>query len=56
MRVENEEVRIIAGRLEEPGKHSPLVVIPSTEFGARWFEAARLVLTGVGAEYGEAFS
>lgn len=39
--VEDEEVRIIAGRLEEPGRRSPLVIIPSTEFGARWLEAVR---------------
>jgi len=32
---------VIVGRLREPGRRSPLVVIPSTEFGARWFEAAR---------------
>jgi hypothetical protein len=37
----DEEVRVIVGRLREPGRRSPLVVIPSTEFGARWFEAAR---------------
>lgn len=34
------DVRIIAGRVEEGDRHSPLVVIPTTEFGARWFEAA----------------
>ena len=39
--VEDDEVRIIAGRVEEEGRRSPLVIIPSTEFGARWFEAAR---------------
>ena len=39
--VEGEEVRVIAGHLEEPGRRSPLVLIPSTEFGARWFETAR---------------
>lgn len=39
--VGDEEVRVIVGRLREPGRRSPLVVIPSTEFGARWFEAAR---------------
>lgn len=39
--VEGEELRIIAGRIEEPGRQSPLVVIPSTEFGARWFDAVR---------------
>lgn len=37
-----DELRIIAGRVEEPGHRSPLVIIPSTEFGARWFEAARM--------------
>lgn len=36
-----DEVRIIAGRVEETGRLSPLVIIPTTEFGARWFEAAR---------------
>jgi hypothetical protein len=41
LRLEGMEVRIIAGRIEEPGRRSPLVIIPSTEFGARWFEAAR---------------
>jgi hypothetical protein len=41
VRVEDEEVRVIVGRLEEPGRHSPLVIIPSTEFGARWFDTAR---------------
>jgi hypothetical protein len=41
MRVENEEVRVIIGRLEEADRRSPLVIIPSTEFGARWFESAR---------------
>jgi hypothetical protein len=35
------ELRMIAGRVEEPGRRSPLVIIPSTEFGARWFEAVR---------------
>jgi len=35
-----DEVRVIIGRVEEPGRRSPLVVIPSTEFGARWFESA----------------
>jgi hypothetical protein len=38
----DDEVRIIAGRVEEPGRRSPLVIIPTTEFGARWFEAARV--------------
>lgn len=37
----DEEIRVIVGRVEEPGRRSPLVIIPSTEFGARWFEAAR---------------
>jgi hypothetical protein len=34
------EVRIIAGRVVEQDRHSALVIIPTTEFGARWFEAA----------------
>jgi hypothetical protein len=34
------DIRIIVGRLQEPGRQSPLVIIPSTEFGARWFESA----------------
>jgi hypothetical protein len=40
--VEGEEVRIIAGRVEDGDRRSALVIIPSTEFGARWFEAARV--------------
>lgn len=40
--VEGMEVRIIAGRIEEGERRSSLVIIPTTEFGARWFEAARL--------------
>jgi hypothetical protein len=39
--VEGMEVRIIAGRVEDGDRRSPLVIIPTTEFGARWFEAAR---------------
>jgi hypothetical protein len=38
---EDMEVRVIAGRIEQEGHHSPLVVVPTTEFGARWFEAVR---------------
>lgn len=34
------DVRIIAGRVEQGERRSALVVIPTTEFGARWFEAA----------------
>lgn len=34
------DVRIIAGRIEQNGRQSALVIIPTTEFGARWFEAA----------------
>lgn len=34
------DLRIIAGRVEHEGRQSPLVIIPTTEFGARWFEAA----------------
>jgi hypothetical protein len=34
------DLRIIAGRIEQDGRQSPLVIIPTTEFGARWFEAA----------------
>lgn len=35
------EIRVIAGRVEQEDSHSPLVIIPSTEFGARWFESVR---------------
>ena len=38
--VEDMDVWIIAGRVEQGEGHSALVVIPTTEFGARWFEAA----------------
>ncbi len=31
---------IVAGRIENGDRSSALVVIPTTEFGARWFEAA----------------
>lgn len=41
IRVERMEVRVIAGRVERDGSRSALVIIPTTEFGARWFEAAR---------------
>jgi hypothetical protein len=41
VRIGGDELRIIAGRVSQPGGQSPLVIIPSTEFGARWFEAAR---------------
>jgi hypothetical protein len=34
------DLRIIAGRVEHDGRQSALVIIPTTEFGARWFEAA----------------
>jgi hypothetical protein len=34
------DVRIIAGRVEQGERRSALIVIPTTEFGARWFEAA----------------
>lgn len=37
----DDKVWIIAGRVERPEGKSPLVVIPTSEFGARWFEAAR---------------
>ena len=37
---EGADLRIIAGRIENEGRESALVVIPTTEFGARWFEAA----------------
>ena len=40
IRIEQMEVRIIAGRVEHESGHSALVLIPTTEFGARWFEAA----------------
>jgi hypothetical protein len=38
--VEDMDVWIIAGRVEQGEGRSALVVIPTTEFGARWFEAA----------------
>lgn len=38
--VEGMNLRIVVGRVENEGKQSELVVIPTTEFGARWFEAA----------------
>ena len=31
---------MIVGRIEVGGRRSPVVIIPSTEFGARWFESA----------------
>ena len=34
------DLRIIAGRIEHAGRQSAFVIIPTTEFGARWFEAA----------------
>lgn len=34
------DVWIIAGRVEDGARRSALVVMPTTEFGARWFEAA----------------
>ena len=37
-----DEVRIIAGRVADGDRRSPLVIIPTTEFGARWFESACL--------------
>lgn len=40
IRVEGMEVRVIAGRVEQKGGRSALVIIPTTEFGARWFQAA----------------
>jgi hypothetical protein len=40
IRVEDQEVRIIAGRVVGTKGQSALVIIPSTEFGARWFEQA----------------
>jgi hypothetical protein len=39
--VGDDEVRFIVGRVESPEGRSPLVIIPTTEFGARWLEAAR---------------
>ena len=36
----DDDLRLIAGRVEDGARHSPLVVIPSTEFGARWFDSA----------------
>lgn len=41
IRAEDMEIRVIAGRVEQDGRHSPLVVVPSTEFGARWFDSVR---------------
>lgn len=41
IRLEGMEVRLIAGRVEHDNGRSALIVIPTTEFGARWFEAAR---------------
>jgi broad specificity phosphatase PhoE len=38
--VHGDQVRVIAGRVAAPGSRSALVIIPSTEFGARWFEQA----------------
>jgi len=38
--VEGMNLRIIVGRIENGGKESELVLIPTTEFGARWFETA----------------
>jgi hypothetical protein len=40
VQVDQDDVRFIVVRIEEPGRRSPLVIIPSTEFGARWFESA----------------
>jgi len=37
----SDEVRFIVGRVESSEARSALVVIPTTEFGARWFDAAR---------------
>ncbi len=37
----SDEVRFIVGRVESSDARSALVVIPTTEFGARWFDAAR---------------
>jgi hypothetical protein len=39
--VGHDEVRFVAGRVESSEGRSPLVVIPTTEFGARWLDAAR---------------
>lgn len=40
IRVADRELRIIAGRVERGERRSPLVVIATSEFGSRWFEAA----------------
>jgi len=40
IQLDQDDVRIIVGRIEQPGRRSPLVIIPTTEFGARWFESA----------------
>jgi hypothetical protein len=37
---EGADLHLIAGRIENGRQQSALVVIPTTEFGARWFEAA----------------
>lgn len=39
IRFGGQEVRVIAGRVEHDERRSALIVVPSTEFGARWFEA-----------------
>jgi hypothetical protein len=49
IRADEMEVRVIAGRVEQDGGQSPLVVIPSTEFGARWFDAVREEDAGIAA-------
>lgn len=33
------DVRVIVGRIEQGTRRSALIVIPTTEFGARWFES-----------------
>ena len=40
VQVGDDDIRVIVGRVEAGSGRSPLVVIPSTEFGARWFESA----------------
>lgn len=53
IRADGMEVRVIAGRVEQDGGRSPLVIVPSTEFGARWFDAARDEDAGLAANVEE---
>lgn len=42
VRIAGMDVWIVAGRVEEGERRSALIVMPTTEFGARWFEFARV--------------